>query len=258
MAEFRSSSSSLGTPSRGDGIGTPSRPDGVRIKGTRKGLSITIEQGDWHQVLGELDRRLAQAEAFFRGSQVILNTGRRDLSQTELEAVGRILASHGIELGLLQTSSRAAAEAAQALQVRLGLPEAAPVPSEFAVPAEVEESEGALVRRTLRSGQSVRQPGHVVIIGDVNPGAEVVAGGDVVVWGKLRGTVFAGAMGNEEAVVCALELKPSLLRIGSHVATSPDDKGHKATGPEVASVRDGQIVAKPWINRYSTPPRRDR
>ena len=205
-----------------------------------------------------MDRRLAQAEAFFRGSQVVLNTGRRDLSQTELEAVGRILASHGIELGLLQTSSRAAAEAAQALQVRLGLPEAAPVPSEFAAPAEVEESEGALVRRTLRSGQSVRQPGHVVIIGDVNPGAEIVAGGDVVVWGKLRGTVFAGAMGNEEAVVCALELKPSLLRIGSHVATSPDDKGHKATGPEVASVRDGQIVAKPWTNRYSIPPRRDR
>jgi septum site-determining protein MinC len=243
MAEFQPTSSNR-NGQRADG----SEGTAVRIKGTRKGLSVTIGQGQWHELLKELDKRLEQAEAFFRGSQVILNTGRRDLSAEDLDQARQILANHGIELSMVQTSSRDAAEAAQALQVRLGLPEAAPALPEVHTVAE-EWSEGALVRRTLRSGQSIRQPGHVVIIGDVNPGAEVVAGGDVVVWGKLRGTAFAGAMGDDGAVVCALELKPSLLRIGSHVATSPEDKGPRSAGPEIASVQDGQIVAKPWSAR---------
>src|SRR5579871_3191685 len=59
-------------------------------------------------------------------------------------------------------------------------------------------------RRTIRSGQRLRYESSVVIMGDVNAGAEVIAGGDVLVWGTLRGTVHAGYPGNEEAIVCAL------------------------------------------------------
>jgi len=106
-----------------------------------------------------------------------------------------------------------------------------------------------LLHRTLRSGQSIQEPGHVLVIGDVNPGAEITAGGDVVVWGKLRGMVHAGALGNNEAVVCALELRPTQLRIGSHIAMSPEETASTGTRPETASVIDGQIVARPWGNR---------
>ena len=220
----------------------------IRIKGTRKGLSITLGDGDWHQLLRKLDARLTLAEAFFRGSQVSLDTGRRDLSQPELEELTHVLASHDIELATLQTVSRLASEAAQALEVRLGLPE--PISTHPDTPVPMEEwSEGLLLRRTLRSGQSLKQPGHVVIIGDVNPGAQVIAGGDVIVWGRLRGMVHAGALGNDEAIVCALELRPIQLRIGSHIATSPDEKESASTGPEVASVLDGQIVASPWTHK---------
>ena len=82
--------------------------------------------------------------------------------------------------------------------------------------------EGAiLVRRTLRSGYSLQHSGHVVVIGDVNPGAEIIAGGDVIVWGHLRGMVHAGAEGNDDAVVCALDLAPTQLRIGGLIATTP-------------------------------------
>jgi septum site-determining protein MinC len=108
------------------------------------------------------------------------------------------------------------------------------------------EGGAVLVRRTLRSGQTVRHTGHVVVVGDVNPGAEIIAGGDVVVWGRLRGTVHAGAGGNDDAVVCALMLAPTQLRIGSHIARSPGgEPGHRIL-PEVASVQGDQIVAKPW------------
>jgi septum site-determining protein MinC len=113
-------------------------------------------------------------------------------------------------------------------------------------PAAMDDPEAGLIaRRTLRSGQQLRHPGSITVIGDVNPGAEVVAGGDIVVWGKLRGTVHAGAMGNETAVVCALDLAPTQLRIAQYFARSPEGRRRKPL-PEVARVRDGKIVAESW------------
>jgi septum site-determining protein MinC len=112
------------------------------------------------------------------------------------------------------------------------------------VPADDPEA-GLIARRTLRSGQQLRHPGSIAVIGDVNPGAEIVAGGDIVVWGKLRGTAHAGAMGNESAVVCALELTPTQLRIAQYFARSPEGRRRKYQ-PEVARIREGKIVAESW------------
>ena len=101
-----------------------------------------------------------------------------------------------------------------------------------------------LVRRTLRSGFSVQFAGHVVVIGDVNPGAEVIASGDVLVWGRLRGMVHAGAEGNEGAIVCALDLIPTQLRIAGQIAITPQRRGKSQ--PEMARLKDGQVVAEAW------------
>lgn len=105
-----------------------------------------------------------------------------------------------------------------------------------------------VVDHTLRSGQRVSGAGTVVVLGDVNPGAEVIAGGDVIVVGKLRGLAHAGAEGNEEAVIWALELSVKQLRIAGHVAVAPEDASHPG-GPERARVKDGQIVIEPWGRR---------
>ncbi len=220
----------------------------VWIKGTRKGLSITLGEGDWSELLRELDSRLSQADAFFRGSQVHLSTGKRDLNQEELRELLDTLLKHDIKLISLRTGSESAAEAAQALGVRLGLSEAT-LDQAGARTSLEEPSEGLLLRRTLRSGQSIRHPGHVVVIGDVNPGAEIIAGGDVIVWGKLRGMVHAGALGDNGAIVCALELMPTQLRIGEHIATSPEERKSKDIQPEVAFVLDDRIVAEPWSGK---------
>lgn len=101
-----------------------------------------------------------------------------------------------------------------------------------------------LVHRTLRSGHVIRHPSHVVVIGDVNPGAEIVAGGNVVVWGRVRGVVHAGATGNTNAVVCALDLAPTQLRIGTQISISPERKGKPR--PEMAMLKEGQFVAQSW------------
>jgi septum site-determining protein MinC len=85
----------------------------------------------------------------------------------------------------------------------------------------------------------------VVVIGDVNPGAQIIAGGDVLVWGRLRGTVHAGALGDEKSLVCALDLRPMQLRIANIVAVGSDG-GKSRPHPEIAFVSDGQIVAEEW------------
>ncbi len=104
-----------------------------------------------------------------------------------------------------------------------------------------------LVHRTLRSGFKISYAGHVVVVGDVNPGAEIIAGGNVVVWGRLKGVVHAGAQGDEEAVVCALELVPTQLRIADKIAIQP--KRPSKPQPEMARIHDGQVVAEHWNPR---------
>ncbi len=102
-----------------------------------------------------------------------------------------------------------------------------------------------VLRRTLRSGQVLQHPGHVIVVGDVNPGAEVLAGGNVFVWGRLRGVVHAGAAGDRQAIVCALELAPAQLRIADVVARAPEEHPSPAR-PELARVEDAGIVVETW------------
>jgi septum site-determining protein MinC len=99
-------------------------------------------------------------------------------------------------------------------------------------------------RGTLRGGQALHNLGNLVVIGDVNPGAELVASGDIVVFGALRGVAHAGAQGDRAARVIALELAPTQLRIATLIATS--DPGTKPRGPEHASIVDERILVVPF------------
>jgi septum site-determining protein MinC len=85
----------------------------------------------------------------------------------------------------------------------------------------------------------------VVILGDVNPGAEIVANGNVMVWGRLRGMVHAGAKGNNKAVICALDLSPMQLRIADQVSAAL--KPQENPRPEVVRINsDGKLQAELW------------
>ncbi len=110
------------------------------------------------------------------------------------------------------------------------------------------------LRQHLRSGQTVSHKGHLVIIGDVNPGAEVMAEGDVTVWGALRGIAHAGIGGNVDAEIRALKLQPIQIRIAHAIARSPDKPRYKFSrfancGPETAKIIDGKIkIAKSSVD----------
>jgi septum site-determining protein MinC len=99
-------------------------------------------------------------------------------------------------------------------------------------------------RGTLRGGQALHNLGNIVVIGDVNPGAELVASGDIVVFGALRGVAHAGAQGDRGTRVIALELAATQLRIATAIASG--DAGAKPRGPEHASIAGDRIVVVPF------------
>lgn len=103
-------------------------------------------------------------------------------------------------------------------------------------------SETSLLCQHIRSGQKHFTEGNIVVLGDINPGAEVIAGGNILVMGSLRGMAHAGVFGDEAAVIAAYRLKPIQLRIASHITRPPDGEKYLIDYPEVARIREGRVV----------------
>jgi septum site-determining protein MinC len=205
---------------------TPPAP-AASLKGGIDGLKIVTRSADAAEVVGALQRQLEQrAPGFFEGASVVLELDQPQVVGRLVAGVCALLDQSGIVLKSVSTS-----------------PDGAP-PARIRHPEPPEQDTGAFVTRTLRSGQRTAHAGSVVIIGDVNAGAEVRAGGSVVVWGRLRGNVEAGLSGGD-AVVCALDLTPTQLRIGTAVARAPDG-ARVAPFPEVARRVGEAIVVEPW------------
>lgn len=224
-------------------------PVEVSVKGIHEGLLISFGEGSWEEAFPSLLDHLDSKPDFFLGATAIVQLGAFALPAADLARLRSALADRGMGLRTVLSQSPVTVSAAKDLGLEVALPvrEARETP----LSTELTGSSAILLHQTLRSGNSVRYPGHVTILGDVNPGAEIVAGGSVIVWGHLRGTVHAGAEGDEQSVVCALDLSPMQLRIAGHAATTPARTGKSR--PEIASLRDGQLVAATW-NPKEKPP----
>lgn len=85
-----------------------------------------------------------------------------------------------------------------------------------------EESQITTVAKMVRSGQVLQVKGDLLLIGDVNPGGKVVAGGNVFIMGTLKGIAHAGCFGNDQAIIAASSMKPSQLRIAEIISRAPD------------------------------------
>ncbi len=218
----------------------------VQIKGIREGLLVNLGDGNWDEVHQALLAQLDQQAEFLRGARLALDVGNHILKAADLGPLTRELSDRGLTLWAVLSNSPTTERSAQSYGLATRLPRPKPEPPAARLPdTNLQGGEGAiLVRRTLRSGFSLQHPGHVVVIGDVNPGAEIVASGDVLVWGKLRGVVHAGAEGNENALVCALELSPVQLRIAGQIAVPPKRRGKPQ--PEMARLQAGQVVVEAW------------
>jgi septum site-determining protein MinC len=218
----------------------------MEIKGTKDGILISLEEQAWNKARKSLIEHIDDNRAFFEGARLVLDVGNIILRAKELGDLRDSLSNQGVLLSGLLSQSLVPQETAQLLGLTTTLSKPKPIPKNSMKPLDtVLQGEAAvMIHRTMRSGFKVAYQGHVIVLGDVNPGAEIIASGSIVVWGKLRGTAHAGAEGDENAVVCALDLSPTQLRIASRAATTPQDQ--QKPQPEIASVRDNQIVAEVW------------
>ena len=216
----------------------------VKIKGIREGLLITVRDDDWPDAKAALEEQIKEQSEFLKGGRLILDVGNHNIRAAELGQLRDMLTDDGLALWAVLSNSEITQQNAQMLGLATRINKPLPDRSTHTIETALTGEEAVLVRRTLRSGFSIKNFGHVVVIGDVNPGCEIVAGGDIVVWGHLRGMVHAGAEGNQDAVVCAMDLAPTQLRIADHIATTPKRRGKSQ--PEMARIIDGQVVAVPW------------
>ena len=214
----------------------------VQIKGIRDGLLATFSDAPWEDLRLALLAQMDERPAFFQGARLALDVGVQALKVNDLVDLRDQLSERNVVLWAVISESSTTEKTSQLLGLATRISK--PRPEEHRqVP--VTEDTALFVNKTLRSGTRIEYPGHVVVFGDVNPGAEIVAEGNVIVWGRVRGMIHAGAKGNRSAFICALDLSANQLRIADEISAML--KPQKDPKPEVASINsEGHLQAELW------------
>ena len=220
----------------------------VRIKGTANGLSLLFAAGaDFAAIEAELKDKIEKNPSFFlRGT--VLHALAGSLPPEEMEKLRVLFRDYGLIFTITRPQEKKARRKKQSEK-------AAAVPEEAdrtAAPEAQKNDEHleqmVVVNHTLRGGQEVRTKSSVLVLGNVNPGAQIIAGGSIDIRGTCRGVVHAGAYGSREAFIIADRLIPTQIRIADLIARSPDGvpvPEEKPAHPERAAIKDGQIVIEP-------------
>ena len=217
----------------------------IEIKGLRDGLLVSLGNAEWDELRAALMEQIEARQSFFRGARVALDVGSQILRVNELSELRDTLSERGVNLWAVVSESPTTEKTAQLLGLATRISK--PRPQEMnRPPAEAAGDAGAAmwIGRTLRSGTRIEFPGHIVVLGDVNPGAEVIADGSILVWGRVRGVAHAGANGDNSAVVCGLDLSAGQIRVAG--ATAIPSKGSGEVRPEKIFLEDGVLKVEPW------------
>ena len=219
--------------------------DKIKIKGENNGLMLAFPMDmSFAEIVEELGRKLESGSGFFlRGTLVYVP---RDLfSKDELKELQELFRTHGLICRLAKpVPAKSPARQIAAENPLLDQPEEAHHSSVQVAAKSSELRQMLVIDKTLRGGQAVETEGSVIVFGNVNPGAQIIAGGSVDIRGTCRGVVHAGAAGDSTAFIIADHLMPTQIRIANYVARSPDEPEDSGKA-ERAYVRDGQIVIEP-------------
>lgn len=218
----------------------------VIFKGSLDCLTIIMkEEEDFSTILESIEKKIESSGRFFKGTTLSVKYRGKKLSTEEENKIFELLKNKsGANIKDFEEDTEEPIRVEK--EVKPPLPHSKIRMSTFYF-KNLEEGITKFHRGTVRSGQSMKFDGNLVVIGDVNPGGEVAATGNVVVMGSLRGVVHAGSNGNREALVVALNLQPTQLRIADVITRSPDEKetmGHFV--PELAYIKGGTVL----IERY--------
>jgi len=215
----------------------------VQIKGIRDGLLATFSDAPWEEQRLALLDQIDEKSSFFQGARLAMDVGSQILKVNDLVDLRDFLSERNISLWAVISESSTTEQTAQLLGLATRISK--PRPEERQQAVEVNDETALFINKTLRSGVRIEFPGNVVVFGDVNPGAEVIADGNVIVWGRVRGMIHAGCKGDRSAVICALDLSATQLRIANEVSAVLNPQ--KDPKPEIASInKEGHLQAELW------------
>jgi septum site-determining protein MinC len=241
--------------------------EAVTIKGTAGGLLCRLlddESIAFSDLVGELSERLTAGEKFFRKGRFSVELGNRVLEKDDFDRLLEVINRFEITIEAIISGVQSTRSLAKQAGIPYNLPNNQNTrpsivpdgPGEKGGPGPggrgvhpFDSAEAYFVRRTIRSGQVIKHHTDVIVLGDVNAGAQIIAGGSVIVWGTVRGRIDAGQAGaGDTAVICALSLRPTQLGIHNVVAMGNFDAIKEPdAGPEMASLQDGTIVLDSWV-----------
>ncbi len=212
----------------------------VVIKGTKSGIIVRLDES---LPFSELEQKVCEkfktSADFLGDAQIAISFEGRKLSDEEQIRLVECITenSHLDIVCVIDDNKEREAYFSQTLEEKL---------------LALNSNTGQFYKGTLRSGQVLEFDTSIVILGDVNAGAQVVSTGNVVILGKLLGNVYAGASGSEYSFVVALQMNPTQIRIGDVIARSPDEQNKRADKKKkaeqeakIAYSQDGNIYIEP-------------
>ena len=217
----------------------------IQIKGLRDGLLVSLDDAPWKTQLAALMAQVDSQPSFFQGARLALDVASQVLNVNELVDLRDRLSERGIFLWAIVSESPKTEQTAQLLGLATRISKPRPEETRTFAVDDLGDETALFLDRTLRSGTRIEFAGHVVVLGDVNPGAEIVAEGNIIIWGRLRGMVHAGSKGNREAVICALDFSPMQLRIADEASAAMIPQTQSK--PQVARINEfGNLQAEDW------------
>ena len=226
----------------------------VTLKGQKDGISIILDaEADFEEIKESLRKKVSQGKQFFDGADTKVAFKGRELDDFQEKTLIDIITSEtNLDITFVQGEDFVAPngngnENAAKPEAPVFPENTSPVPHPSSVPKQMgrRESPTAYYHGGLRSGQSIKYNGSVVIVGDVNPGSEVVADGNVVILGALKGMAHAGANGDDTCFVSALLLRPTQLRIAGLISYVPETAKNVRSAAAYAFIKNGQVTIKP-------------
>jgi len=193
----------------------------------------SVSEYTWSEIWQQMKLRLLAQKRFISSKiSVHLVAHDRLLDSRQLQDIAETLSEMSLILKSVGTSRRQTAIAAAGAGYSVEQLQPKKAFSFEVSKTSLPPAEPLYLETTVRSGIEIRHRGSVIILGDVNPGGIVVADGDILIWGRLRGVAHAGAQGNSECTIMALQMEPTQLRIANALARAPE----KSPTQQIAEV----------------------
>lgn len=197
---------------------------------------VSASELSWSDIWQQIRQRLNAGDRFrISNTPVHLMAQDRLVDARQLQELAEALTE--VQLRLISVSTSRRQTAIAAVTSGYSVEQLQPVTSLNSEPTAtaIPQADALYLEMTVRSGVEIRHPGTVILLGDLNPGGIVIADGDIIIWGRLRGIAHAGAGGNRECLIMALQMEPTQLRIADAVARAPE-KPPMQFSPEVAHI----------------------